>query len=608
MKRFIGFFGAILFSGVLNAQSIQEIRQSGKYIYGLGQSDIYEKADQAALSDLISQISVNVEDSLTILKTEIDGDYKEYARSVVNTYSSGSLTNALRIEEEQKGIYTVIRYFPKTDISKIFETRKYAIINYTKEGLRAEWKLQIGDALRNLYWANILLRSHPEYNSLNYYDGNDTLLLRVFLPNRINEIFSKIQMEVKEQNYDPGEKYAQYTVSMKYNNENIQNLDYMYKFKNTWSGTIGAANGLAFLEFYGEDAQKNKDIKIRVEYMYRNKAYFDKEVQSVFSSDLDLPYFNKSELSVHLEKVKSTENLITVEVETKNQKATLEENKLAKNFQEKFNDLFSAIEQGTSLAESYYFTKDGLTAYNELIEYGKAKLLSNNNKLEIIKLNNEFMIRSVPMKFSFSGNREFIENVIFILNEEGKIDDINFSLSQVAINDILSKEERFATEEVKYFLIRFMENYKTAYCLKRLDYLQKIFDEDALIIVGKVVKKSDRATDSYYSNLSNEEVTYQKLTKEQYISNLKKVFAMNEFVNIHFEDNLVKKAKRDMDIYGIQIAQHYNSETYADRGYLFLMIDLRDTLNPLIHVRTWQPHKNEDGSIYGLEDFPFEKI
>jgi len=412
MKRFIGFFGAILFSGVLNAQSIREIRQSGKYIYGLGQSDVYEKADQAALSDLISQISVNVEDSLTILKTEIDGDYKEYARSVVNTYSSGSLSNALRLEEEKGGVYTVFRYLPKTDIKNIFESRKQAIINYTKEGLKAEWKLQIGDALRNFYWADILLRSHPEYNSLKYNNGKDTLLLKVFLPNRINEIFSNIEIKVQEENYKPDEKYAQYTLNLKYKNENIQNLDYTYKFKNSWSGTISAANGLAVLEFYGDDAKKDKEIKIRVEYMYRDKAFFDKDVQSVLSSDLDLPYFNCCELTAQLDKVK-TENLpLLVNVESNEKISKIEK----QSFKDKFQNLLTAIEKNEVFSDTSLFTPDGLKAYNQLIRYGNAKLLTDDNNLEIIKINNESMVRSVPMKFSFSKNRSFIENVVFILN------------------------------------------------------------------------------------------------------------------------------------------------------------------------------------------------
>jgi hypothetical protein len=61
----------------------------------------------------------------------------------------------------------------------------------------------------------------------------------------------------------------------------------------------------------------------------------------------------------------------------------------------------------------------------------------------------------------------------------------------------------------------------------------------------------------------------------------------------------------DDKVYGIQIAQHYHSSNYADKGYLFLMLDLNDTLNPRIYVRSWQPEKNPDGSIIGLADFHF---
>lgn len=83
------------------------------------------------------------------------------------------------------------------------------------------------------------------------------------------------------------------------------------------------------------------------------------------------------------------------------------------------------------------------------------------------------------------------------------------------------------------------------------------------------------------------------------------VFRSNEYINIHFEDNIVKRTAKEDKIYGIQIAQYYTSQNYSDKGYLFLMIDLNDSLNPLIYVRTWQPRKNPDGSIIGLEDFSF---
>ncbi len=74
-------------------------------------------------------------------------------------------------------------------------------------------------------------------------------------------------------------------------------------------------------------------------------------------------------------------------------------------------------------------------------------------------------------------------------------------------------------------------------------------------------------------------------------------------MNVNFEKSIVKKVNGDDKIYGIQIAQNYWSSNYADKGYLFLMIDLNDPQQPRIYVRSWQPQKNPDGSIIGLEDF-----
>ena len=125
------------------------------------------------------------------------------------------------------------------------------------------------------------------------------------------------------------------------------------------------------------------------------------------------------------------------------------------------------------------------------------------------------------MRFTFTKNRQFIEDVILIFDETGKINNISFSLGQIAINDILSKDERFATLEEKYFLIKFMEDYKTAYCLKNIDFIQKIFDDDALIIVGNVLKKYKSSDSFYFSGLSEDEIKYQRLTKSEYINRLK---------------------------------------------------------------------------------------
>ena len=57
------------------------------------------------------------------------------------------------------------------------------------------------------------------------------------------------------------------------------------------------------------------------------------------------------------------------------------------------------------------------------------------------------------------------------------------------------------------------------------------------------------------------------------------------------------------NLYGIQIKQNYYSSNYGDVGYLYLQVEFPDADTPVIYVRTWQPEKNADGSIYGMTDF-----
>lgn len=203
------------------------------------------------------------------------------------------------------------------------------------------------------------------------------------------------------------------------------------------------------------------------------------------------------------------------------------------------------------------------------------------------------------MSFNFkSNNRTFVEDVVFYFDKNNKIDNITFGLSKKSVDDIAGNANW--SEEVRMQLINFMENYKTAYALKRLDYIEKIFSDDALIITGKVTKL---ATSPEFKYMNNTIVKYNQQSKSQYLKNLKYSFGSNEYINLRFTDNTVKQSGKSKSVYGIQIKQDYFSPNYGDTGYLFLLIDFTDSVAPQIHVRTWQPNKNPDGSIYGLSDF-----
>ena len=162
-------------------------------------------------------------------------------------------------------------------------------------------------------------------------------------------------------------------------------------------------------------------------------------------------------------------------------------------------------------------------------------------------------------------------------------------------------------------LISFLEDYQTAYALKRYDYLESIFSDDALIITGHVLKKVENPMpDRMTFNLPSNQITMIKQDKDSYFKNLANVFNKQEFIHIRFgetdfqrqmsmgDDESYNK-KEYKDIYGVRLFQEYKSGTYSDEGYLFLMVDLRKEM-PIIHVRAWQPDKIGINDVMSLKN------
>jgi hypothetical protein len=400
-------------------------------------------------------------------------------------------------------------------------------------------------------------------------------------------------------------------LSINYNDNPVQDLDYTYFAGDGYSGLYSANDGKGIAEFYGTASKDINRLRIRVEYQYHNKADLAPEVKMMLESVV-IPYFKRAEISIPLnielsENVtKSAQPLITgisVPMNTNNVEDY-------DSFSSPIERIIQAIKTKNHASVQELFTSEGYQMYEYLIANGNVRVLElKMDSLKIVKVGNQTMVRSLPMLFSFRNNREqFIEDVVCTFDRQNRINGLAYALSDIAINDILSRSEQFGTDQEKYFLIKFMEDFKTAYSLKRLDYLEAIFDENALIIVGNVVKNSEEPVENVsrmYGSLSNDQIEYIRLSKREYMDRLRVIFNRNEFINIRFEDNQVRKTQKEDKIYGIQINQYYYSSTYADQGYLFLMIDLNDTTAPRIYVRTWQPEKNPDGSIFGLENFKF---
>jgi len=678
----------------MRGQTLDEIKNSGDYLYGIGEGRTFREADKSALDVLISQISVQVESNFESLIKQEEGNVKEYTEIVLKTYSNTALQQAksMVIEETPENT-VVIRYITKSDKEKIFNNRERKIKDYTSSALNAENEYRIADAIKYYYWALVLLRSHPDYNSITYeFPGEGERLMITTLQDRLNRTFSMIDVDITKIIEKPDQAMKSVMLRITFLGHPVQNFDYVYWTGNTWSHLVSSRNGMGVVQLYGEASQSLDKIRLKIEYIFENKSKLDLELHEILKN-ARTPFFTGARIQVSLmdpqepepktladekttklnqEESSDTEttdkhrNQTAKSITEKNEGSPLntaavrvdkeesavssseesddnqqEDISPAKSKKEKTAaatpvnkeeakvthasatyagesedqpDIISqceklsrkAIEYSTSKeydAAREIFTSEGYEMYDRLINYGEAEVLNENPELKLIKLHNRVFARSVPVKFSFPhNNREFIEEIVFTCNDSNKIEGLTMSLSDMAINDIMG-HSRWDDKD-KFTLIEFMENYKTAYALKRIDYIESIFADNALIIVGQKLKKAEPIDDMYKSLGKNYSFQYIKLTKAEYMERLNRVFRSNEFVNIHFEDNEVKRKGKDR-VYGIQIAQNYYSTNYADKGYLFLMIDLNDTLNPKIYVRSWQPEKNTDGSIIGLQDFHF---
>ena len=100
-------------------------------------------------------------------------------------------------------------------------------------------------------------------------------------------------------------------------------------------------------------------------------------------------------------------------------------------------------------------------------------------------------------------------------------------------------------------------------------------------------------------------ITLNRYTKDTYIEHLAQCFRKNEFINVRFTHSDIQKLEKEnnKDIVCVQLAQDYNSSSYADKGYLFLMIDMADVNAPYIKVRTWQPEPDPKFGYYNAGDF-----
>ena len=553
------------------------ILNSDNYLIGMGVNQELEEARQTALSDLSSKISTKVHSQFEyVLENKSKGqqvDSETKMKNIIRSYTSTTLKNVSEHLEKEKGKYVVYRYIKNSDLRAMFKRRVNLAKKWAKEAIDREREGKVGDALQDFYWSLALLRSCPDADletiTQDYVETNMTQ--DVF--KRVKDILSHITIKAEEVEKDEDGQHI--TLSVKYKGKPAVNFNYKYVGKQDVSNMFTAKDGIG--ELYIPQGTKLSKLKIIAEYECREEANIHPDLRSVLETTDPVP-FNAAEFFVDLKGSSVSEGPKPSNIQPKLE-STAESPHLA---------AIQAIERG--LAQKNYsdlkgnFTPEGWDMFKKLVAYGDAKLL-RSPEVQFLPDGHGIVCRSFPMSFTFRGNRRtFTEDVVFYMDYEAKVKEVAFGLEQAAVADIMGREQW--SIDARQTMIHFLETYKTAYALKRLDYIESIFSQDALIITGSIVKGTGQKE---MQPAKMAQVKYTRQTKEQYIKSLKKCFASNEYVNIRFADNTVRRSASKPDIYGIQIKQDYFSSSYGDTGYLFLLIDFQKPEAPLIHVRTWQP-------------------
>jgi len=238
------------------------------------------------------------------------------------------------------------------------------------------------------------------------------------------------------------------------------------------------------------------------------------------------------------------------------------------------------------------FTKDGRKCLDEM--WASSAMMcpvSQVTEKGISMQNGIVQVRNIPITVLAADDDNCEQELVICFNENGQIDNIMIALEEHRYLDVINAQISVKDFHRRQAIVDFVENFRTAYNRKDIDYINNVFSDNALIITGKVVKIDKKKQDLTAQSLNNEQIQYQKSTKEEYINNLKKCFKNNSYINLIFDDiEVMRHPKRD-DIFGVTLKQHWNSSNYSDVGYLFLMINFEDEQNPSIQVRTWQPDK-----------------
>ena len=240
---------------------------------------------------------------------------------------------------------------------------------------------------------------------------------------------------------------------------------------------------------------------------------------------------------------------------------------------------FAAMGVGTTVQRSMAMLWENtpfLCTDEEIVEHG-------------ITTGTGYQVRNIPLMMKPTAERAFNEEeyqeAVISFDRQGNVESFYLSISMNLYMNVIKQNLELTDLRRRQMILDYVEQFRTAYNQKDIQFLNQVFSDDALIITGKVIQQK------HAEGFTSQKIEYNKQSKREYINKLRRIFQNARYFKVTFDEIEVMRHPTNPNFYGVTLLQGYTNNNYHDDGYLFLLWDFTDENHPQIHVRTWQPDK-----------------
>ena len=598
---------AFLFLITLGIDGFSQIRVkediiiSRDYYYGTGISQDENRAREEAIAEICEMVAINVSSKFELNVREENDDYNEKATSLIQTYTTGTLRDVESIRTVQPdGEIELFCYIPKSEVNEIFNERIQFVRSLRKNADENRTAGNLAMALKNYYFALILLKSVPAERL-----GQEHNDLVIKIPQIINEIIQDIDFKVKaDELISPKERHIEFTVA--YKEQPVSSLHFRFWDGSQLTGVGQVRDGKANIILYGPSVDFD-DLKIFIQYEYYNarrellavEQLWDLVSRPEFNVQKTIALANSKGEKVNIDRTGSLSLRPAEDI-------SVEENILENTIS--FINLLSASSKEDILTTygNDDFLKKKIEAY---MDYNRPIPLSNEVSADVNVTRHGYEVRKIPVIHDYpSLHKQSNEYLVLDFDESGWLVDFNLCITDDLYDKFVMQATYGKDWGNRQEIIKFIEKYRTAFFTRDIETIDLMFADEALILIGrKIQPKKKSMNEIAYAPLPGQPGFEQiQLTKQQYLTRQKQVFNHQNDIFIDFSTFEIKKKNNAPDVYGVEMRQNYSSTTYADEGYLFLLIDFREQY-PLIYIRAWQPNEWDTNHLINTSNFRIYK-